>query len=190
MPRPFPDPDKELEALTAFLTKGGETTLEVIKTFKATETVGASLDKPGTVLFDATASGLLEQIGDDADQRVLIDLGIGDLTAATGYFVHLFLNTRDATADTSDDVPGFEAGFSFFCEPAQDMPEMACPIGDRVTTTRFDVTATLKEIAGPNDAITATLVLVPAAEDGAKEAALSVKAAELSLVKSIVKIAS
>jgi hypothetical protein len=190
MARPFPDPDKERDALRTFLEKGAETTIDVLETFKAAGEVTATLDKPATLTFDVTAGRLVEQIGEDQEQRVLLDLGTGDLLAPTGFFVHLFLNAPDATADTSEREPGFETGFSFFCEPGKDVPEMACPIGPVVTTTRFDVTGKLRGLATPDLAITATLVVVPTVEGGAKEVALSIKTAELSHVKSVVKIAS
>jgi hypothetical protein len=191
MPRPFPDPDKELDALKAFLTKGGETTIDVVEKFASPNQVEASLQKPGVVTFDITASRLLERIGDDDTQRVLLDLGIGDLKVANDFFVELFLNVKDATASTSAEDHGFETGFGFFCEPGQSAPEMACPVGsDAETRRQFDVTATLKQLAGPNDAITATLVLLPLSDKTEGDRALSVKTAELSLVKSTVKIAS
>jgi hypothetical protein len=190
MARPFPDPDKELDALKKFLEQGGETSLETLETFKAAQGADAAFDKPATVLFDITASRLLERIADDDQQRVLLDLGMGDVKVASGFFLHLFLNTRDASADTPADAPGFETGFAFFCEPEQQMPEMACPVGDLVKTTRFDVTPTLKKIAGPDDVITATIVIVPAGEEPSRDATVAVKSAELTLVKSVVTIKS
>lgn len=190
MARPFPNPEQELDALRTFLEKGAETTLDELETFEAAQPVEATLGKPGTVRFDISAARLLDRIGADEEQRVLLDIGTGDLKTPIGFAVHLFLNAPDATADTSERELGFETGFSFFCEPNQDVPEMSCPIGDVVTTTRFDVTATLKELAAPDDPITATLVVVPVVEGSANEASLSIRAAELSLVKSVVTIAS
>jgi hypothetical protein len=70
------------------------------------------------------------------------------------------------------------------------MPEMACPVGDLLKTSRFDVTPTLQKIAGPDDAITATVVIVPAGEEPSRDATVAVKSAELSLVKSVVTIKS
>lgn len=190
MAEPFPDPEQDLDRLRGYLEKGAETVLEPLDRFTSVELAEVTVERPGTVRFDITASRLLESIADDDGVRVLLDLGLGDLSVPTGFFVHLFLNNPEATLETTDEEPGFRSGLGFFCEPDARDISMACPVGDTFRINRLDVTSTLQEIAGPDDAISATIVVVPAGEEPARDAALVVRLAELSLVRSIVTIAS
>jgi hypothetical protein len=190
MAEPFPNPDIDLDRLRSFLEKGAETSLEVVESFAATERVEATAGEPGTIVFDITAARLQEHVAGDEQVRVLLDLGTGEVKAADSFFVHLFLNTPEASIDSTEEEPGFAGGLSFFCEPDDEMPEMACPIGDVARISRLNITGKLGEIQGADEALTATLVLVPAQEGGGDDGALTVLSAELSVVRSVVTIAS
>jgi hypothetical protein len=128
---------------------------------------------------------------DDETRRVLLALAIGDLTVVNDYYVVVFLNTKGPDPSAAPEGAGFASGFAFFCEPGNDRPEMACPIDPKAEIrTQFDITSTLDKLAGPSDGMTVTLALVPLRDSLDATRSLTVKSAELSLVTSVVKIAS
>ncbi len=196
MAEPFSEPTTEEEAqrLQAFLEKGAEVSLEVIERFPAGgEGVEASVRQPGSLTFDVTAERLAGTIAGDDTQRVLLDVDIGRIEDSEGFDLHLFLGRRDETADTPTAGEGFAAGFAFFCEPAGEQldPAMICPIeGDAVTRTTLDVTQSVLQAPEATEPLVATFVVAPDSERTPPDRSVTIHAAELSVVRSIVTLAS
>lgn len=196
MAEPFSEPttNEEAQRLQAFLEKGAEVSLEVLERFPAAgEGTDASVRQPGSITFDVTAERLVETLAGDETQRILLDIDIGNIESSEGFDLRLFLGQKDATVDTPTRGEGFAAGIAFFCEPPADQPDpaMICPIdGDAVTRTTLDVTQSMMEAPGSAEPVVATFVVAPDSEQTPPDRSVTIHAAELSIVRSIVKLAS
>lgn len=190
LPQRTPEPSTEEEAqeIRAFLEEGAEVALEVIETFPAHEAVIADLNTPATIGFSVTTQDLLGRLRANVDTLAILDLEFPEGQNADQYFVHLFVDRDDATSDTNFMDPHFGGAFAFFCDVGEGQDSShACfgHEGERPREQR-DLTQVLGRLDDAEGELRVTLVLIPLPERTGGEGSLTVRGAEVSLVRSIV----
>ena len=185
----FPEPTTEDEAqrLKKFLEAGAAVSIEELKAFGARERIEATLDKPGTLVFETTADELGKLNDEGADRRTLFEFELAGIDREHQYAVAIFLNNERAT-DLDAKTPGFAGTVGFFCQVEGPEGVVICPI-DQSNPLRYtlDVTDALKTTEQRSDMLRATLLLVPDPERRPEVGALQVAKADVRVVQSVVK---
>lgn len=189
----FQEPKTEDEAkrLKAFLDAGAETSIELVKEFPAGKGVDAQLRAPGILDFAITGDEIRREVGQGADRRVILGLEVTGLDREHDFVVQLLINRDQATDEVSLDDPSLAGTIAFFCEI--DGPEgvIICPI-DPEKAIRFDldVSARLDKLESAGDPFHVTLLLIPPTDRNPEVGGLTVGAASVKVVSSVVKSAA
>jgi hypothetical protein len=182
-----PKTNDEAERLKKFLESGAAVSIEELKAFGARGGIEASLDKPGTLVFETSADELVKLNDEGSDRRTLFEFDLAGIDRQHEYVVAVFLNNEHAT-DLDAKTPGFAGTIGFFCEVEGPEGVVICPIDQRNPLHyQLDVTDTLKTTGETSDLLRATLLLVPDPERKPEVGALQVDKAAVRVVQSVVK---
>jgi hypothetical protein len=179
----FPEPKTEDEAqrIKRFLEAGGQVELSVIQAFKADGIMRATVGKPGTVTFPAKVESVLAAAATSMTRRITITLEFSEVKASDLFTAAVFMNNPGASLRTTSEDPGFAGEVGFFIHT--DHP--GSPLGALVY--ELDITAVVKRLQRPADAITATVVLHPLSKLATAASGLAIPNASVRVLDSIVK---
>ena len=159
MIRPFDEPSTEDEAqeLNRFLEQGAEVSLETVRRFTA-ERTSLTVPDPAAITFSPIgdmAAALEEAGGNDA----LMRLEFNESSLTPDFAVGLFLNTPDADAATSAEVPGFLGSIAFFCHTEERDGVLVCVVHEDAPA-RYSIPLS-RELQATDLGTKPTLTLVP-----------------------------
>lgn len=131
--------------LEQFLRAGAPSTLEFVQRFPLSQSLTAEVGKPATGAIKVQPEAFRPAL-EGGRNRALLTLGDAEVPEKREFFVRVFLNKPDVTADTSIDDPHYAGSFGFFSdesamknhEPAGGRPKVGFAV---------DVTATLRELS-------------------------------------------
>jgi hypothetical protein len=190
MPDGFSEPKTEAEAraIEKFLKQGAETAIEVVDSFEARAEARAVMGEPATIEFDTTVDELLRAAGESDERRVTITLELAEIEGAGEAFGEVFLNNREANAETPAEDPSFVGALAVFPH----MDQHLLPDEGEGATLHYeiDVTSNLQVLALPGEALTGTIVLVPSGEGDVQSAGVLIRSAIVRIVNSVVRTPS
>ena len=176
---------KELEA---FLRAGAPSKIQFGPRFELRKSIVAEVGKPTTTAIDVQSSTLTKALDGGDHTRLVLTIGEAQMPPKRNFYVRVFLNKPDASAQTPIEDPHYAGSFGFFFDEnahghhaaGAEMP--AAPL----TGFLVDVSATLRELnrAGslPNQ-LQVSLVPVPYEKREAAGAAVTIGRLELAVAK-------
>ena len=180
MQQPIREPQTEEEAqdLKRFLEEGAETAVETTRTFRPADLPGV-LEDVAVIPFDVSGEELVAELAGEEDQLVL-DIEVAGVTSSEDPPLLVFTGTREAgAAEAAEGDPGFVGALAFFVGSS----ERAVP-HEMTFRFRLNITAAVRAETAP---VPFAVSLIPTPVlDRQLEPALTVAAAEIQLVRSVV----
>ncbi len=146
--------------LEKFLRQGAPSVL-TFGSPHASGPVAAEVAKPVNVSIPIDASTLQSVLGGDARTRLVLTLDGVEMPSPSDFFVRVFLDKKDASAQTPVDDPHYAGSFGVFSDPKA----MANMTGDHRPKFLVDVTSTVQKLnraaSMSVDRVDLTLIAVP-----------------------------
>src|SRR5579862_1642144 len=147
-------------ALEQFLRQGAPAKLEFSQRFQLQQTIAGEVGKPvtGAIKVDPAAFRSVLEAG--AKNAVVLTIGGVEIPDKADYFVRVFLNKTDVSADTPISDPHYAGSFALFFDPAA-MKDMASHTKPGYLV---DVTPTIRRLnqsGGLGGQVSVSLVPVP-----------------------------
>jgi tyrosinase len=178
------------KALEKFLRTGAPSKLEYVQRFELRQTITAEIRKPATVTVNVQASAFSNAIQNGSRNRVVLTVADVEVPERKDFYVRIFLNKPDVSAQTSIDDPHYAGSFGFFFDESamkNHAGEQAHSGPGRPKTGYLvDLTPALQKLsqAGslPSDKVNVSFVAVPY---GRREASghLTLQRLELAAVR-------
>jgi tyrosinase len=151
--------------LEAFLRAGAPSKLESGPRFELRQSVTAEVGKPSTSVIKVEPGALASALQGGSHTRLVLTVGDVDMPAKRDFFVRVFLNKPDVSADTPIDDPHYAGSFGFFFDESG-MKSQEGAAGMRagpLTGFLIDATPTLQKLnqAGSLSSNEAQVSLVP-----------------------------
>ncbi len=147
--------------LKKFLQTGAPSTLTFGPAHGASGEVSVPAGKPVRLTIPLEASGVQSVLGSDERNRLVLTLGDVDIPDSREFFLRVFVNKSDASANTPTTDPHFAGSFAVFADP-KGMPGMT---GDHRPKFLVDITSTVQRLnrdgGFPQGQIDLTLIAVP-----------------------------
>lgn len=138
---------KDKKALEQFLREGAPAKLDFVKRFELRQPVTAEVRRPtgGAIRVEPeTFRSVLESAGKD---KAVLTVGDVEIPAKNDFFVRVFLNKPDASADTPIDDPHYAGSFAFFHDDSAMKGQEEMTMGGRPKAGYLvDVTPTLRKL--------------------------------------------
>jgi len=100
--------------LEAFLRAGAPSKLEFGPRFELRQSVTAEVGKPSTSVITVEPGALASGLQGGSHTRLVLTVADVDMPAKRDFFVRIFLNKPDVSADTSIEDPHYAGSFGFF----------------------------------------------------------------------------
>ncbi len=104
--------------LERFLRTGAPSKLEFVQRFELRQTVTAAIRKPATVTIKVDAAAMSNTIQGDNKSRIVLTVAGVDIPEKRDFYVRVFLNKPDVSAETSIEDPHYAGSFGFFYDEA------------------------------------------------------------------------
>jgi tyrosinase len=159
-------PEISEEALETFLETGADVQVEFLTQSELSQGATVQLNRPlaETLAIDPSAVSSIQEDGEDL--RLLLTVGDVDMPGGGDFFVRVFVNKPDATANTSIEDPHYAGSFAFFMDPQH------AHQGERPDFI-VDLTKTVRRLGGDMDRENVDIQLVPVALPGREPAVQS-----------------
>jgi tyrosinase len=100
--------------LEDFLKTGAPSKLEYVQRFEVKQNITADSHKPATAAIKVDASAFTNAIQAGSHNRIVLTVSEVEVPEQRDFYVRVFLNKPDASADTSIDDPHYAGSFGFF----------------------------------------------------------------------------
>jgi len=100
--------------LEDFLKTGAPSKLEYVQRFELRQAITADSHKPATAAIKVDSSAFTNAIQGGSRNRIVLTVSEVEVPLKRDFYVRVFLNKPDASADTSIDDPHFAGSFGFF----------------------------------------------------------------------------
>jgi tyrosinase len=153
---------KELEA---FLRAGAPTKLEFGPRFELRRSITAEVGKMSTTALSIEAPAIASALQGGPHTRVVLTVGDVQMPPKRDFFVRVFLNKPDATAETPIDDPHYAGSFAFFFDESAMKDHGTGTPAAPLTGFLIDVRPTLEKLnkagALPSSQVQVSLLPVP-----------------------------
>ena len=175
--------------LVQFLKTGAPSKLEWVQRFELRQEIAAEVGKPATVTVKTESAALQSALQADTRTRVVLTLAEIEVPERRDFFVRVFLDKPDASAETPIDDPHYAGSYAFFFDDAarknhQGAAEMP---GRPKTGLLIDVRPTLARLsqAGslPPGEVSVSFVPVPSSSHAAPTEQLKLNRLELAVAR-------
>lgn len=134
--------------LEQFLRAGAPSKLEFVHRFELRKSVAAEVGKPATVAIKVEGGAFRDALQGGLRNRIVLTVADVDIPEKRDFYVRVFLNKPDVSAETPIDDPQYAGSFGFFSdESAMKSHEGAAEMPGRPKTGFLvDVTQTLQKL--------------------------------------------
>jgi tyrosinase len=167
-------PEMSQEALETFLETGADVQVEFLAQSELSQGATVQLNRPlaETLAIDPSAVSTIQEDGEDL--RLLLTVGEVAMPGGGDFFVRVFVNKPDATANTPIEDPHYAGSFAFF------MDSQHAHQGERPDFI-VDLTNTVRRLGGDMDQEKVDIQLVPVALPGREPAVQSFELESLQI---------
>ena len=163
-----PGGQKKLQGrqLEQFLRTGAPSKLDFVQRFELRQTVTAEVGKASTAAIKIEPGAFHDALQGNNKNRAVLTVGDVAVPEKRDFYVRVFINKPDASAETSIDDPHYAGSFGFFDDDSamKSRTDMAGMPGRPRTGFWVDVTATLQKLNQAGSLASETNVsLVPVA---------------------------
>ncbi len=147
------------EALRAFLEAGSDVQVEFLDQSNLSQGATVGLERPLDETLEIDPTSIESVMENQEDLRLLLTVGNVNMPTTGDFFVRVFVNKPDATAETPIDDPHYAGSFSFFNDPEHvhqgENPDFL-----------VDLTNAVRRLGGEMDRDNVDVQLVPVAIPG------------------------
>jgi tyrosinase len=132
--------------LEAFLRAGAPSKLEFGPRFELKQSITAEVGKVSTTALNVEMPTVVKALQEGPHTRMVLTLGDAQMPPKRDFFVRVFINKPDATAETSIDDPHFAGSFAFFFDESAMKGHEAGMSAAPLTGLLVDVKPTLEKL--------------------------------------------
>ena len=177
---------KEAKALVKFVKHGAKVRLDFVKRYVLQASLEVTPGRPASGTIKLDPKHFHDALISESNRRLLLTLGGVELPDKADYFIRVFVDKADASAETPLDDPHYAGSFAFFfdesahhhgSEPATSKPGYIVDVGEALR--RLNRAGSLPA----TDQVSVQLIPVPFPNREAKPNRFSVQSLELGIVK-------